>query len=50
MLTYAIGFVRSYATFLGLDAAQMVERFKQEIAGRHDENPQAAPMLPDEQN
>ncbi|HVZ68830.1 MAG TPA: RodZ domain-containing protein [Rhizomicrobium sp.] len=32
--TYAIGFVRSYATYLGLDAAEYLERFKQEIAGR----------------
>ena len=35
--TYAIGFVRSYAGYLGLNAAQMVDRFKLEIAGRHDE-------------
>jgi cytoskeleton protein RodZ len=32
--TYAIGFVRSYATYLGLDANEFLERFKQEIAGR----------------
>ena len=32
--TYAIGFVRSYADYLGLDAIQCVERFKAEIAGR----------------
>jgi cytoskeleton protein RodZ len=32
--TYAVGFVRSYADYLGLDAAQCVERFKAEIAGR----------------
>lgn len=35
--TYAIGFVRSYARHLGLDSAQFVERFKQEISGRPDE-------------
>src|SRR6478752_223968 len=35
--TYAIGFVRSYARHLGLDSAQYVERFKQEIAGRPEE-------------
>lgn len=35
--TYAIGFVRSYARHLGLDAGQYVERFKQEISGRPDE-------------
>src|SRR5580698_3968486 len=32
--TYAIGFVRSYAHYLGLDSAALVERFKQEISGR----------------
>src|SRR3974377_1705733 len=30
--TYAVGFVRSYADYLGLDAGQCVERFKAEIA------------------
>src|SRR5215471_1719904 len=35
--TYAIGFVRSYARYLGLDAAQYVERFKREISGHADE-------------
>ena len=32
--TYAVGFVRTYADYLGLDAVQCVERFKAEIAGR----------------
>ena len=36
--TYAIGFVRSYARYLGLDANEMTERFKAEISGRHDEH------------
>jgi cytoskeleton protein RodZ len=36
--TYAIGFVRSYARYLGLDATEMTERFKAEISGRQDEN------------
>lgn len=31
---YAVGFIRSYADYLGLDAVQAVERFKLEIAGR----------------
>jgi len=31
---YAVGFVRSYADYLGLDPLQYVERFKGEIAGR----------------
>jgi len=34
--TYAVGFVRSYADYLGLDASHCVERFKTEIAGRSD--------------
>lgn len=33
---YAIGFVRSYSDYLGLDSLQCVERFKREIAGRDD--------------
>jgi len=35
--TYAVGFVRSYARHLGLDAAEYVERFKREISGRTDD-------------
>ena len=35
--TYAIGFVRSYARHLGLDAGLFVERFKREISGRTDD-------------
>ncbi len=31
--TYAIGFVRSYARYLGLEAPKLVERYKAEIAG-----------------
>ena len=31
---YAMGFIRSYADYLGLDAAEMVRRFKQESEGR----------------
>jgi cytoskeleton protein RodZ len=34
--TYAVGFIRSYADYLGLDAVQCVERYKAEIAGRAD--------------
>lgn len=30
---YAVGFVRSYARYLGLNAAELVERYKTEIAG-----------------
>jgi cytoskeleton protein RodZ len=40
---YAIGFVRSYADYLGIDPVQCVDRFKQEIAGRgNDALPAAA--------
>jgi cytoskeleton protein RodZ len=48
--TYAIGFIRTYAQYLGLDAAAFVERFKQEIAGRTEEQAQtpAAPSLDEE--
>jgi cytoskeleton protein RodZ len=34
--TYAVGFVRSYATYLRLDASTIVERFKQEATGIED--------------
>src|SRR4051812_47132532 len=32
--TYAVGFIRAYAEYAGFDAAEAVERFKMEIAGR----------------
>src|SRR6185295_15661325 len=37
--TYAIGFVRAYARYLGLDAEIMVQRFKEESAGREHDRP-----------
>src|SRR6202789_3414139 len=46
--TYAIGFVRSYSGYLGLDVTQTVERYKQEISGRHDEHPPADSNFHDE--
>ena len=47
--TYAIGFVRSYSRHLGLDSAQYVERFKQDISGRPDESQrEPAPIHQDE--
>jgi len=47
--TYAIGFVRSYARHLGLDATECVERFKREIAGRTEERVhEPAPIHQDE--
>lgn len=42
---YAIGFVRSYADYLGIDPVQSVERFKLEIAGRGSD-PLPAATLP----
>jgi len=40
---YAVGFVRSYADYLGLDPLQCVERFKGEIAGRTENQPTVGP-------
>src|SRR6201996_6812547 len=45
--TYAVGFVRTYADYLGLDAIQCVERYKAEIAGRTEEK--EPPAYADEQ-
>jgi cytoskeleton protein RodZ len=47
--TYAIGFVRSYAGYLGLDVTAMVARFKEEISGRHDEHTPAIAQIPDDE-
>ena len=44
--TYAVGFVRSYADYLGLDTLECVERFKLEIAGRGADDP-IANAIPD---
>ncbi len=46
--TYAIGFVRSYARHLGLDANALVERFKAEISGRGDDQALQAATLHDD--
>ena len=40
---YAVGFVRSYAAYLGLDAETFVARLKAEMAGPHIKRPVAAP-------
>jgi cytoskeleton protein RodZ len=38
--TYAVGFTRTYADYLGLDTARVLERYKAQIAGRtEDPNP-----------
>jgi cytoskeleton protein RodZ len=46
---YAIGFVRSYAAYLGLNGEEFVERLKAEIAGRGDpKEPQVSAPPPSE--
>jgi len=42
--TYAIGFIRTYAEYLGLDGPEMVRRFKQEVEGRELKNDLSFPM------
>lgn len=42
--TYAIGFIRTYAEYLGLDGPEMVRRFKQEVEGREVKNDLSFPM------
>src|SRR5690242_13583561 len=42
--TYAIGFIRTYAEYLGLDAPELVRRFKQEIEGQEFKNDLSFPM------
>lgn len=41
--TYAIGFVRAYANYLGLDAPSLVARYKLATAGLADSAPQIGP-------
>ncbi|MBS0471918.1 MAG: helix-turn-helix domain-containing protein [Proteobacteria bacterium] len=49
--TYAIGFVRTYADYLGLDTAQCLERFKAEIAGRSDtETPATVQVIEEDEH
>jgi len=45
---YAIGFVRSYAAYLGLDGEEYVERLKAEVAGRGEKEAPAAMSPPAE--
>jgi cytoskeleton protein RodZ len=42
--TYAIGFIRTYAEYLGLDGPEMVRRFKQEVEGQEFKNDLSFPM------
>ena len=44
---YAVGFVRSYARYLGLDAAELVERYKAEIAGFDEGDEKEVCVTPD---
>ena len=46
--TYAVGFVRSYAEYLGLDAAEIVRRFKGEVEGLDNRTHLAFPEPPPE--
>ena len=48
--TYAVGFIRSYSDYLGLDAVQCVERFKAEIAGRTVETAPAITVIDEDEN
>ncbi len=48
--TYAVGFIRSYSDYLGLDAVQCVERFKAEIAGRTDETMPTVTVIDDDEH
>ena len=43
---YVIGFVRTYARYLGLDSAQCVERLKAEIAGRGENRESSVQLSP----
>ncbi len=45
--TYAVGFIRAYSDYLGLDPVQSVERFKREIAGRGAEAPAGGTFSPE---
>lgn len=47
--TYAIGFVRSYADYLGLDGAAAVARFKEEVADEPELPPAESLVFPDAQ-
>lgn len=47
--TYALGFVRSYAQYLGLDANELAQRYKHDIKGRaEEEEPQFVPVQEEE--
>lgn len=43
--TYAAGFVRSYAAYLGLDAAEIVSKYKSELASNKEKKSQRMEMM-----
>jgi cytoskeleton protein RodZ len=49
-ITYAVGFVRTYAEHLGLDGTEIVRRFKQETAGVDNRTELVFPEPSDETN
>lgn len=48
--TYAVGFIRAYAAYLGLDPSAYAERFKAEIAGRNDINPPKVNVIDEDEH
>lgn len=47
--TYAVGFIRAYSEYLGLNPVRTAERFKAEIAGRDETSPTAGFKEPEEE-
>jgi cytoskeleton protein RodZ len=45
--TYALGFMRTYAEYLGLDPARCVERLKAEVAGREEPDAESLELSPE---
>lgn len=48
--TYAVGFIRSYARYLGLDPVAYVDRFKAEIAGRNEISPPPVTVIDEDEH
>lgn len=48
--TYAVGFIRSYAHYLGLNPGQYVDRFKSEIAGRNEIAPPPVTVIDEDEH
>ena len=47
--TYAVGFVRSYSAYLGLDSVHTVARFKAEISGRPEDGATPVQVIDDDE-